>query len=499
MPEESDLRLSPAQELLLRRRLSARRTGNAPHAASVARDERPALSFSQQRLWFLDRLLPGNTAYNVSVAYRVLGPLDAWALAKALPHIVDRHEILRTHYEIGDGTPYQVVEAPGGFRLSELDVSQDLDSSARAREAVDRAADSPFDLARGPVLRVLLIRLAPDDHVLALVVHHIAFDRESLQIFAFELTEAYAAFHAGGALDLPALRWQYADFAAWQHVACPPRVLDGQFAYWRRRLAGAPPALAFPSDHARPALPSHRADSVTVAVSSKAAASLSLLARQHGLTMFAITMAAYHGVLSRYTGIPDIVVGCAINGRPRMRSAGLIGFFANSVPIRADTSGDPAFVEFARQVHDTVLDAHENQDLPFEHLVERLRPERDLSRYPIIQSWFDCVSTGSAADHVVPALTGAQVMPFPTARVRSRFDMEAYFFHAGDGDLSGRVIYATDLFERATMLRFASHLVNFLEGAAADPGQPLSRVEMLDARERHQIIEEWGTAAAAQR
>jgi pipecolate-incorporating enzyme len=334
--------------------------------------------------------------------------------------------------------------------------------------------------------------------VLAFVVHHIAFDRESLQIFASEFSDAYASFRAGSAPELPALRWQYADFAAWQRTDCSPAALDRQIRYWKRRLAGAPLVLALPADHPRPAQPSPRAGAVPLAVSRVAAMSLRRLGQQHGLTMFALTMAAYHAVLARYAGNPDIVVGCGINTRARARAERMIGFFANSVAIRADASGDLPFLQLARRVGDALLDAFENQELPFEHLVERLRPERDLSRYPIIQTWFECISTGPVPDPTVPSLPDIRATPFATALVRTRFDLEAHL-HTGDGTLSGRIIYADALFDRTTMLRFANHFMNFLESAAARPNDPLSRIEMIGAEERHQIINEWGTAAVTRR
>lgn len=498
MPEESVDPLSPAREIILRRRLSAQGIFNSPDADQMTRGERPALSFGQHRLWFLDRLCPGNTAYNVPVAYRIRGQLHAPTLARALAHIVDRHEILRTRYDVDAGIPYQVAKPPGPFELPEIDVSSAPDPETRACEAVDRAANTAFDLERGPVLRAMLIRLSVNDHVLAIVVHHIAFDRDSLRIFAAELGEAYRALRSGATPVLPALRWQYADFAARQRAACSPQALDAQFAYWKQHLEGAPGALALPADHPRPALPSHQADFVELSISGNAAA-LSRVAQKHGLTILAITMSAYHCVLGRYTGETDIIVGCGVNSRHHMRSPGLIGFFTNSVPIRVRLKADLRFTQLARQVNDAILDAYENQDLPFDQLVERLRPERDLSRYPIIQVWFDCVSVGSADAVEVPALPGADVMAFHSGYVHSRFDIEAHLYVSRDGNLGGRIIYATDLFERATMLRFASHFANFLEAVANDPDQSLSSIEMLGARERQLIIEEWGTSAAPQR
>jgi hypothetical protein len=493
MHEEPGPTLSRAHEIIARRRLSAVRSGNMQRPTAPTRGGQPALSSGQRRLWFLDRLGGGGTAYNVPFAFRVTGPLDTRAIARALGHIVDRHEVLRTWYPTGaEGMPYQEIGEPGRSTLQSRDASGESDPAAAARDAVARAANTPFDLVRGPVLRALLIRLGPDDHVLAVVVHHIAFDRESLQIFVSELGRAYDAFRSGRVPDLPALGWQYADFAAWQQTACTPEVLRGQFTYWSQRLADAPPALEIPADHSRPALPSHRAGQVSVAVPPATAAALRVLSRKHGLTVFALTMAAYHAVLSRYTGSPDVVVGCGINSRHRMLSPGLIGFFANSAAIRADTGGDAAFIEFARRVNDAVLDAWDNQDLPFEHLVERLCPHRDLSRYPIIQTWFDCVSARSAADDEVPDLVGAHVTAFPFDPVHCRFDLETHLVQDADGELSGRVIYAADLFERDTMARFAGHYVNFLQIAAAQPGQRLSRIDMLGDAERHRIIEQWG-------
>ena len=493
--------LSEAAEKLLARRLSAGGDAALPLRSrpAIQRAERPALSFGQRRLWFLDKLYPGNSAYNVSTAYRIQGRLDIDALGRALTFIVGRHEILRTRYVAQAGEPYQVIEPASTLVMRVVDFTGESDPLARADSLVLDVATAPFDLAEGPVIRAALMRLAAQDHVLALAVHHIAFDRESLVIMAAEISEAYAAYLAGRTPSLPPIDWQYADMAAWQRAELAGAALDEPLGYWRQRLRGAPPAVPLPADYTRPPVPSYRADVVAISAPSQASEAIRELAARHGLTIFALTMAAFAVLLARHSGATDIVVGCGINTRPRSRSEHMIGFFTNSLPIRATASGDPRFLEFARQIADAVLDAHEHQDLPFDIMVERLCPERDLSRYPIIQLWFDCVSLRSAQDIGLPKLAGASLTQYPIERADSRFDLELHLSEEPGASITGRLIYATDLFDRATAESMASHYVNLLGSLAADPGRRLSALDMLDADELSLILHRWGVSSDSRR
>jgi pristinamycin I synthase 3 and 4 len=469
---------------------------------------RPAqlpLSFAQERLWFLDQLSPGGAEYNIPLAVRLAGALDVAALERALAQLVARHQILRTRYALAaepgaaDGAiqrPVQLVDPPPArpLALCDLRALPAAQREARASEQVAAHAAQPFDLARGPVLRALLVRIADDAdeparavHLLSIVVHHIASD--GWQLFLREL----AALYAGE--SLPALPLQYADYAVWQRAWLAGPRLERQLAHWQAQLAGAPAAISLPTDRPRPPVQSFRGDSLSFTVPAELTRQLRQLAQAEGATLFMVLMAAYQAVLSRWSGQDDLVVGSPIAGRTRAETQGLIGFFANTLAYRGDLSGAPTFRELVRRVRDTALGAYAHQELPFERLVEALAPARDLSRHPIFQVMLDLQSAAAAESLRWPGLVASE---HQQPAVAAKFDLTLSFLDGGDGQpLDGRLEYAADLFDAATVARFAEHLSIFLAGAAASPGLAVSRLPLLSAGERHRLLDEWAAPAVA--
>lgn len=483
--------LSPEAKELLELRLSGKMT----RARLLRRSQRPPLSFAQERLWFVSRLMTEVTAYNVPLTYRLLGPLDVEALHRSLATVVARHKALRTRYEETASGPFQVIDEPGTFHWDLTDVSSADDPPTAARDVVAACADTVFDMAGGPLFLARLVRLGRHDHVLALVVHHSVFDRQSLDILAGELSRCYAAFTSGGEPELAPLPAQYADFGEWQRQRLTDGVLEGHLDYWRDHLAGAPSALELPADAERPPVPSFRAGVVDRDVPTAVSSGLRALAARLDATLFMVTLAAYQVVLARYTSTDDIVVGCPVNGRSRSEFDGVIGFFANSMPVRTRMAGDPPFTELVARVRETLLQSYAHHELPFERIVDGLDVPRDLSRNPVFQLWFDLVTVRSTADSGVPVLDGVAVERFETGRSSTRFDTELYLTESPTGALSGRLYYASDLFRYETVARFYDHYLNFLREVAHEPDRRLSQLPILSPAERDQIIGHWGRAS----
>ncbi|HEX6863967.1 MAG TPA: amino acid adenylation domain-containing protein, partial [Thermoanaerobaculia bacterium] len=353
-------------------RIERARLADAPPLAPVPRTGEIPLSFAQERLWFLDQMEPGSAAYNMPFAARLDGELDIEAFRQALEGIVQRHEALRTTFQAGsDGRPVQIIAAPAPLALPVIDLS-----AGEVQYRLEAEARLPFDLARGPLLRALLLRLGPESHVALVVQHHIVSDGWSIGVFLRELSALYEGS------PLPDLPVQYADYAVWQRSW--PR-LDAQLAWWRERLAGAPQVLELPADRPRPPVRSLRGGERSVRLSAGLAHELQALGRQEGATLFMVLLAAFQALLQRYTGQDDLLVGSPVAGRGERQLEPLIGFFVNDLVLRADLSGNPAFPVFLSRVRDGALAAYAHQDVPFERLVEELRPERDRSRPPLVQ------------------------------------------------------------------------------------------------------------------
>ena len=360
----------------------------APPIVRAPRDGAMALSFAQERLWFLQQLDPGDVSYLVPTAIRLGGALDREALAQAFDELLRRHEVLRTRIVVVDRSSVAVVDE--GFRLDlplvELSALPEAEREAALRDAIAAELRRPFDLSATPPIRARLFALGDEDHVLLVVIHHIATDGWSMDVLRRELAELYEALHAGRASALPALPVQYADYAAWQRSWLSGEVLERQLAWWKKHLEGAPAALDLPTDRPRPSVMSHRGGRQSFALPLALSGALGALARREGATLFMVLLSAVDVLLCRYTGQRDVVVGTPIAGRTHAETEGLIGFFVNTLALRAEIRDEEPFRELLARVRGACLGAYAHQDLPFERLVEELRPVRDLSRTPIFQA-----------------------------------------------------------------------------------------------------------------
>ncbi|HEU0301681.1 MAG TPA: amino acid adenylation domain-containing protein, partial [Longimicrobium sp.] len=450
-------------------------------AARAAKPRLAPASFAQERLWFLDRLEPGSSVYNVSSAWRIAGPLDAAALERALTGLVRRHEALRTTFAVQQGAPVQVVAPPAEVALPAADLA-DVPAGERleaARRMAAEEADRPFDLERGPLFRPSLLRLADDDHVLVLTLHHAVADGWSQGVLYRELAELYAAALRGQDAGLPALPVQYADFAAWQRESLRGEALEAQLAWWRERLAGAPPLLELPWDRPRPAAQSFRGARERVELPAELVEAVRVAARGEGATLFMGLMAAWQALLARWSGQDDLVVGTPVAGRGRTETEGLIGFFADTLALRADLSGDPTFRELLGRVRATAVDAFAHQDTPFDRVVEELRPDRTLSWSPVFQVM---LSLGPPSPGL--ALEGTAAEPLVMERWVAKFDLTLELVERADGGVDGWMYYATQLFDAATVRRLLDHYRLLLQGMASDPSRRAAGVELASEAER---------------
>ncbi|WP_265296077.1 non-ribosomal peptide synthetase/MFS transporter [Streptomyces sp. SHP 1-2] len=468
--------LSAAKRELLRRRLASR----APARATVpCRDpDTPVpLSFAQERLWFMEQYAPGTAAYNIPVVRRLRGALDTDALRAALDACVARHETLRSRYPATeDGRPRLVIDPPGPAALELADAS----GRDEAERLVDEASAVPFDLEEGPLLRALLVRLADDDHVLLLVVHHSVSDGWSSEVLLGEVLRGYAARVAGEPDPLPELAVQYGDFALWQREQLSGERLDAEVAHWAGALAGTEPLeLAF----SRPRPPRQTFEGAGFAFSVDRALldRLSALAHRHDATVYMVLLAAFQTLLSRYSGQRDFAVGSPVAGRPEPELEPLVGMFVNVLALPARLEGDPSFGELIRRTRDTCLDAYAHQDLPFAQLVSELKVPRDVSRPPVFQAVLAVQNYATQRD-----ATGELPITVESFGVRAagtRFDLELFLQEWPHG-LDGSFNYNTDLFDEADIARLSGHLGRFLRAAADSPDTPLSALGGLTEEER---------------
>jgi amino acid adenylation domain-containing protein len=440
------------------------------------------LSFSQQRLWFLEQMQPGGVHYNMPSLVRLRGALDAGALDRAVREIARRHEVLRAVVaDRGEG-PVQVVRDPesSGIALVMEDVSVD---GWRARAEAE--AWRPFDLGAGPLMRALLLRIAPDDHVLVLTLHHAVTDGWSTGILFRELSALYEAFAAGRPSPLPEPEVQYADYAAWQRKHLAGERLDAQVAWWRERLAGVP-VLDLPTDRPRPAVQGHRGAVHHFRLPGEVAAALREVARREGATPFMVALAAFQVLLGRWAGQDDVIVGTPVANRTRRETEGTIGLFVNTLALRADLSGAPSFREVLGRVREAAMGAYAHQEVPFERLVEELRVERDLSRSPLAQVMFSFFSAAQDA----PSLPGIEVETLDAGGSISKLDLLLALSDEGDG-LAGALEYDADLFDGGTAERIARHFGTVLRAVTADVDAPVHRIALLEGDERRRVLQEW--------
>jgi amino acid adenylation domain-containing protein len=463
------------------------------------------LSFAQQRLWFLDQLEPGNPAYNLATAVLLTGPLDRAAFAASLAGVVARHEALRTTFGLAgdaDEEPVQRIAPPAPLPIPRIDLAG-LPEEAREAEALRLAAEEvmrPFDLARGPLLRAALLRLDAARHVALLAMHHMVSDGWSIDLLVRELAALYPAFAAGLPSLLPPLPVQYADFVLWQRASLRGAELATQLAFWRGALAGAPAVLDLPSDRPRPARASGRGGVAASALSAERAEALRALGRQAGATPFMTFLAAFYALLHRLTGETDLVVGTPVANRRRPELEGLIGFFANTLALRAQIpdlpAGEPTFAGLLAVVREAALSAYAHQDLPFERLVEELAPERSLARTPLFQVMF--LLHGTSVEE--GELAGLTLAPFGslTAERAAKFDLTLELIEGGP-DLTVLLEYRRDLFDPVTAVRLLGHFAALAGALAAAPKARLAELPLLTAAERQQLVEEWSHAETVPR
>ncbi|MBZ4423334.1 non-ribosomal peptide synthetase, partial [Myxococcus sp. RHSTA-1-4] len=458
-------------------RISAARSAQAagvPALVPVPRTGPLPLSFAQQRLWVIDQIEPGNTAYNLPTALSILGDLDVAALEKAFTALVERHESLRTLFAVQGDEPEQRILPSSDFRLTVVDLEDTVPAAERRARAEQLAAEEtrrPFDLERGPLMRASLLRLDAREHVLVVTMHHIVSDGWSMGVLVREVAALYGAFASGREPRLPPLPIQYADFAAWQRAWLKGEVLKQQLGYWRQQLSGAAPMLELPTDKPRPAVQSIRGVHLPVHVPAALMRRLEALCQHEGVTPFMALLAVWQVLLARYSGQDDISVGSPIAGRTRQETEGLIGFFVNTLVLRTRVDSRSTFRELLARVRTTTLGAYEHQDVPFEKLVEELQPQRSLSHSPLFQVMLVLQNTPSGSMEVAGGPGGTpplELRPVDAELQTAKFDLTLSVGQTPEG-LSGTLSYRTDLFERPTIARMVEHLTTLLEAAVSSP------------------------------
>ena len=470
-------------------------SGLAP-IVRAARGNALPVSFSQERLWFLSKLESDNFAYNIVCSVRFIGNLRVEILAQSLSEIVRRHEILRTTIGEADGRPVQIVSTPPPVNLVAVDLQGFCDNDRR--EKVSRItmeeAQRPFDLSKGPLMRVVFLKLGVEEHLLVLSMHHTITDGWSFGVFTRELEALYRAYATGQPSPLPDLPLQYADFAHWQRGWLQGATLDAQLEYWKNKLGGDLPVLQLPTDRPRPAVQTHRGTNHFFALPMVLLEKLKKLSHSQGVTLFMTLLAAFKVLLYRYTGQTDFSVGSPIANRTRDELKGLIGFFVNTLPLRTDLSGDPRFIDFLDKVKETTLGAFSHQDTPFEKIVEAVNPPRDMSYSPLFQVMF------ALQNFPVGSTEMADVALIATAvdTGASMFDLTLHLREeeAGKG-LSGKIEYNTDLFDGERIERMAGHFGKLLDSVVADPAQCISELPLLTEAERQKLLVEWNATEKA--
>jgi amino acid adenylation domain-containing protein len=438
------------------------------------------LSFAQERLWFLDQLSPGSAVFNVPLAVNLSGPIDPNALERSVNEIIRRHDSLRTTFTTVDGQPVPTSssELKIGLRVIDLTSLSLEQRQAKAQQLLHEDASAPFDLTQGPLIRTILLKLDEQQHVFLVVIHHIVSDGWSLVLFFQELTAIYEAFAHGEESPLPELKIQYADYAAWQRDWLSGDVLQTQLSYWVKKLGGEVPALELPTDRPRPAVQTFNGAREWLVLPESLTEAIQDLSRREGATLFMTLLAAFKVLLYRYTGEEDVIVGSPIANRPQVETESLIGFFLNNLALRSDLSGNPGFREALARVRATALEAFANQDVPFEKLIDALRPARDLSRTPIFQVYFNLFNFGAEI-----RLPGSdETVSFVEAWAQSDEDMSKFdlTLYAGlqDRELKLALVYNTDLFDSTTIALMLGHFRALLEAVITDPNESISKLSL---------------------
>src|SRR5436305_3278435 len=465
------------------------------------------LSFAQERLWFMDQLVPNSVRYNIPMAFRLQGSLHAALLEHCLAMVVQRHEILRTTFTEYGGRPVQVIAPTLSIQVPVIDLrgwgqAPSLQATASRDQQVSQLqreeAQCPFDLVNGPLLRAHLLRLHEQEHVLLFTMHHIITDGWSMQVLVSEVTTLYQAAMNGepsgqiqGTLPpLPELPIQYADYALWQRSFLQGEVLDAQLAYWRKQLADLSP-IELPTDHPRPKVQTDRGASQSRLLPKAVSQEMSALCQKLDVTLFMLLLASWQVLLMRYTGQTALSVGTPVANRRLTELEWMIGFFVNMLVLRTHLGGNPTFLAFLRRVREVCLQAYVYQDIPFEKVVEELEPERDLSRSPLFQVML-VLQNAPARGGMAPVrdLAGVNLLPLEVEGTTSKFDLTLFVVETEQG-LDCVLEYSTDLFEADTITRMLAHFQTLLEGVLQDPQALLSDLPLLSSTEREQLLGEW--------
>ncbi|HZI46608.1 MAG TPA: condensation domain-containing protein, partial [Pyrinomonadaceae bacterium] len=451
-----------------------------PALEPVPRNQKLPLSYAQQRLWFLTQLQPESTFYNIVIGSRLRGPLDAAALAAAFDALITRHESLRTIFPVGDDGPVQTILKPARDSLSIIDLSRETepDRESAARDLLTREAEQPFDVSVGPLIKATLVKLGEADHIFVIHLHHIVSDGWSIAIIFRDLEELYDAYCQKRPSSLPELKIQYADYAVWQKKYLDAHRLEKLVSFWKSYLSGAPLILELPADKPRPASQTYTGADVAVQFSGALMSALKKLSHEQGVTLFMTLMAAFQLLVSRCTGREDLLIGTDIANRNRVELEQLVGFFVNLLPVRINLAGNPTFVELLERAAKSILSVYAHQDLPFEKLVEELKPERDLTRNPVVQILFVMQNT----EQRTLRLAGSSVEPFEFGNESSRFDL-ALFVSERDNGLEGLWRYNADLFTSETISKLAATFESLLTSIVANPLERVSTLAMASTPE----------------
>jgi amino acid adenylation domain-containing protein len=484
----------PTVEGLARRIQEAIRTGEksqGPPLVRISREGQNAgrlpLSFAQQRLWFIDQLVPNNPLYNIPGGVRLEGSLDLEILESVINEIIRRQEVLRTRIEVKDGEPIQVIEPwePRELEVEDLRSLSREEKESEVRRITRAEAGRGFDLSRGPLLRVKALKLAEEEHALLFTMHHIVSDGWSMGVLAREVCDLYEAMSEGRPSPLPELEIQYADYAKWQREYLSGEVLEKEVGYWKERLKDAA-VMELPTDRARPAAPSYRGGRERVEIGKELSQELRRLSQREGATLFMVLMAAFKLILMRYSGEEDVSVGTVIANRTRREVEGLIGFFVNTLVLRTDLGGNPSFAELMRREREVSLGAYGHQEAPFEKLVEEINPDRDLSRSPLFQVMMALQNTRREEMEI----RGLKVIEQEVETGVSKFDLTLGLTEAGEG-IVGSLEYSEELYDGETIRRMARHYEKVLEEVVRNAERRIRQIELLGEAEKRQITEEW--------
>ncbi|MEJ6479888.1 non-ribosomal peptide synthase/polyketide synthase [Nostoc punctiforme UO1] len=476
--QQQVLRLRSVQDLQL----------SAPPILPRAENAQLALSYAQQRLWFLDQFEPNSPFYNMSIALRLAGTVEVAALEQSFQQIIHRHEALRTNFITVNGQATQIIQTETNWTVSVVDLKHlsTTKQEIASQQLVQQQAIQPFELATQALVRATLVVLSETEHILLMCIHHIVSDGWSIGLFLQELAALYNAYSQGKSSTLAPLPIQYADFALWQRQWLQGEVLQSQLSYWQQKLASAPTLLSLPTDRPRPAVQTYQGTHQEFALSEELTSKLAKLSQEQGVTLFITLLAAFDTLLYRYTGTEDILVGSPIANRDRSEIEGLIGFFVNTLVMRTDLSGNPSFSELLGRVREMAMEAYSHQHLPFEMLVEALQPERDLSHSPLFQVMFVLQNAPTSGLE----LTGLTVSSLPIKGTTSRFDLTLIMQNTPTG-LVGVWEYNTDLFDASTIERMTGHFVTLLEGIIANPEGRISQLPLLTQPEQQKLLVEW--------